>query len=431
MNRKAIVFTLGCRLNTADSALLVSRLTEAGYEVSESAENAALIIVNSCTVTAEAARKSRQMVRKFRAAHPEAVIVVTGCSAELDRDAFLADNAADVVLTNPEKRSLPELVSEFLTKHAAGLGGAEKSMNQPVTPFRERAFGSFPFRSRAFLKIQEGCGNFCSYCIVPYARGPERSRAFDEVLADCRKAVEAGFPELVLTGVNTCAYSDSGRDLGALVHEIARIDGEFRIRLSSTEPAPGNRSLLDVMASEPKVCRFLHLALQNGSDRILKAMNRHYTTREYADFVHAARERIPGIHLGSDLIVGFPGETEEDFAESCRFVESMEFANLHIFTYSPRADTPAALLPGRIPPEVAKERHKRLDVIAKESKRKFIAGQYGKRVPVIFERIDSDGMARGWSDNYIELRVPAEEVPLDRIVSVEATRENTASNLIG
>ena len=429
MNRKAIVFTLGCRLNAADSALLISRLAEAGYEVSESAENAALVIVNSCTVTAEAARKSRQMVRKFRAAHPEAVIVVTGCSAELDRDAFLADKAADVVLTNPEKRSLPELVGEFLAGHA-GLGGVEKSLNQPVTPFREKAFGSFPFRSRAFLKIQEGCGNFCSYCIVPYARGPERSRAFDEVLADCRKAVEAGFPELVLTGVNTCAYSDSGRDLGVLVREIARIDGEFRIRLSSTEPAPGNRSLLDVMASEPKVCRFLHLALQNGSDRILKAMNRHYTTREYADFVRDARERIPGIHLGSDLIVGFPGETEEDFAESCRFVESMEFANLHIFTYSPRAGTPAAALPGRIPPDVAKERHKRLDVIARESKRRFIAGQYGRKLPVIFERVDSDGTARGWSDNYIELRVPAREVPLDRIVPVEATAENTASNLI-
>ncbi len=429
MNRKAIVFTLGCRLNSADSALLVSRLTEAGYEVSESAENVALTIVNSCTVTAEAARKSRQMVRKFRSMHPEAVIVVTGCSAELDREAFLADSAADVVLTNPEKRSLPELVGEFLAGHA-GLGGALKSMQQPVTPFRENAFGSFPFRSRAFLKIQEGCGNFCSYCIVPYARGPERSRAFDEVLADCRKAVEAGFPELVLTGVNTCAYSDSGRDLGALVHEIARIDGEFRIRLSSTEPAPGNRSLLDVMSSEPKVCRFLHLALQNGSDRILAAMNRHYTTAEYADFVRAARERIPGIHLGSDLIIGFPGETEEDFAESCRFVESMEFANLHIFTYSPRAGTPAAALPGRIPPDVAKERHKRHEVIAAESKRRFIAGLYGQKLPVIFERIDSDGMARGWSDNYVELRVPADEVPLDRIVPVEATAENTASNLV-
>ena len=428
MNRKAIVLTLGCRLNTADSALLVSRLAEAGDEVAESADKAALAVVNSCTVTAEAARKSRQAVRKLRATHPEAVIVVTGCSAELDRDAFLTDGAADVVLSNPEKRSLPELVLEYLAGRT-DPGGAARSSEEPITPFRERAFGSFPFRSRAFLKIQEGCNNFCSYCIVPYARGPERSRAFDEVLADCRRAVADGFPELVLTGVNTCAYSDAGRGLGELVHAVAGIDGDFRIRLSSTEPAPDNRGLLDVMASEPKVCRFLHLALQHGSNRILKLMNRHYTTDEYAAFVEAAREKIPGIHLGSDLIVGFPGETEADFEESRRFVEAMAFANLHIFTYSPRSGTPAASFPGRVPAAEAKSRYRRLAATTAESKRRFVESQCGAFLPVIFERVDSGGFARGWSDNYLELRVPAGTVPLNRIVPVEATAENTASNL--
>ena len=354
MNRKAIVLTLGCRLNTADSALLVSRLAEAGYEVAESAEKAALAVVNSCTVTAEAARKSRQAVRKLRATHPEAVIVVTGCSAELDRDAFLTDGAADVVLSNPEKRSLPELVLEYLAGRT-DPGGAARSSEEPITPFRERAFGSFPFRSRAFLKIQEGCNNFCSYCIVPYARGPERSRAFDEVLADCRRAVADGFPELVLTGVNTCAYSDAGRGLGELVHAVAGIDGDFRIRLSSTEPAPDNRGLLDVMASEPKVCRFLHLALQHGSNRILKLMNRHYTTDEYAAFVEAAREKIPGIHLGSDLIVGFPGETEKAFQALLEFLEEFHLERVGFFAFSPQPGTPAEKLPNQIA-EAEKER---------------------------------------------------------------------------
>jgi len=426
---KAIVFTLGCRLNTADSALLLSRLAGAGYEVVESAKEAALVVVNSCTVTAEAARKSRQAVRKFRSAHPEAVIVVTGCSAELDRDAFLEDGAADVVLSNPEKRSLPELVLEYLNGKHAGLGGAELSMEQPLTPFREEAFSRFPFRSRAFLKIQEGCENFCTYCIVPYARGPERSRAFDEVLADCRRAVAAGFPELVLTGVNTCAYLDAGRDLGELVRAVARLEGDFRIRLSSTEPAPDNRALIEVMASEPKVCRFLHLALQHGCDRILKAMNRHYTTADYAAFVRAAREAIPGIHLGSDLIVGFPGETEEDFAVSREFVRSMEFANLHLFTYSPRTGTPAATFPDQVPAQAAKRRHREMAEVAAESKRRFVESRVGTVLPVIFERVDSDGFARGWSDNYLEVRVPAAGVPLNRIVPVEATAANLASNL--
>ncbi len=428
MERKAIVFTLGCRLNTADSALLLSRLAEAGYEVVESAEHVALVVVNSCTVTAEAARKSRQAVRKYRAAHPDAVIVVTGCSAELDREAFLADKSADVVLSNPEKRALPELVLEYLNGRSE-LGGAALSMKESQEPFREEALSSFPFRSRAFLKIQEGCENFCTYCIVPYARGPERSRAFDEVLDDCRRAIAAGFPELVLTGVNTCAYSDAGRDLCDLVREVARLEGDFRIRLSSTEPAPDNRTLLEVMASEPKVCRFLHLALQHGCDRILKAMNRHYTTAEYAAFVEAARTAIPGIHLGSDLIVGFPGETEEDFTACCDFVRSMEFANLHIFSYSPRTGTPAATFPGQVPADTAKRRYRELSAIAAESRRRFVESQVGQELSVIFERADSDGFARGWSDNYLELRVPADLVSLDRIVRIMATAENLATNL--
>lgn len=428
MNRNAIILTLGCRLNTADSALLVSRLSSAGYNVVESAEKIALAVVNSCTVTAEAARKSRQAVRKLRATHPEAMIVVTGCSAEFDRDAFLSDGAADLVLSNPEKRSLPKLVLEYRNGRSEP-DNRSRSCEESEKTFREKTFGSFPFRSRAFLKIQEGCNNFCSYCVVPYVRGPARSRAFDEVLADCRQAVADGFRELVLTGVNTCAYNDGGRGLGELIHAVAGIDGAFRIRLSSTEPSPNSRELLDVMAEEPKVCRFLHLSLQHGSNRILKRMNRRYTTDEYASFAEAARSKIPGLHLGSDLIVGFPGETEADFEESRRFVEAMAFANLHIFTYSPRNGTAAASFPDLVPASEAKSRYRRLESTAEKSKQHFVESQYGELLPVLFERVDPDNCARGWSDNYLELRVPAESIPLNRIVHIEATKENTASNL--
>ena len=423
MKKYAILHTLGCRLNSADSALLVDRLEKAGYSVVQSADSVDLVVVNSCTVTAEAVRKSRQAVRKFRASYPGALIVVTGCSAELDRDAYLKDGAASVVLSNPEKRGISELILDYLAgRHE--LGGKAASLNEPVQAFHEEAISRFPFRSRAFLKIQEGCNNFCSYCIVPYARGPERSRSFDEVLADCRQAVAAGYPELVLTGVNTCAYFDAGRDLGALVREVCRIDGNFRVRLSSTEPHPHNIGLLEVMASEPKVCRYLHLALQNGCNRILKAMNRHYRREDYAEFARIAREKIPGIHLGSDLILGFPGETEEDFADGLAFVEQMAFANLHIFTYSPRSGTPAASLPGRIPPEVAKLRYRKLKEVAEASRRKFVESQLGQVLPVIFETVGRDGLARGWSDNYLAVRVPAGSVELGTIVDIAATPEN-------
>ena len=422
LKKTAYIHTLGCRLNSADSALLVSRLAAGGYEIVDSARNASLIVINSCTVTAEAARKSRQAVRKFRQQEENATIVVTGCSAELDRAAFLADGAADLVLTNPEKREIVPSIEAFL-REGKKQGGVCKSLDQPVEPFTERATAEFPFRSRAFLKIQEGCNNFCTYCIVPYARGPERSRSFDEVLADCRRAIEAGYPELVLTGVNTCAYSDSGRDLGALVHAVAALDGEFRIRLSSTEPHPTNRSLLDVMASEPRVCRFLHLALQSGCDRTLRAMNRHYCSDDYAEFVEEARKRIPGIHIGSDLIVGFPGETDTDFAESLAFVESMQFANLHVFTYSPRNGTPAASLPGRITAEAAKERHRLMQLAADRSKRRFAESQLGQTLPVIFETVGRDEFAHGWSDNYLAMRLPAATATPGRIQPVPATRE--------
>ena len=234
--------------------------------------------------------------------HPDAFIVVTGCSAELDRELHLADGAADLVLSNPEKREIGPRILEALSglpaHHRAAL-----SLEEPVSAFAENAESRFPFRSRAFLKIQEGCDNYCTYCIVPYARGHERSRRFDEVIEDCRRAVGAGFPELVLTGVNTCAYRDAGRNLGALVREICAIEGDFRVRLSSTEPHPANRELIDVIASEPKVCRFLHLALQHGSDRILERMNRHYRRAEYADFVRDAlvgRLRMRGLVVGYD-----------------------------------------------------------------------------------------------------------------------------------
>ncbi len=412
----ALLFTLGCRLNTADSALLTDRLQRAGYTVVDAAEPGAapdLILINSCTVTAEAARKSRQMARQFRRRFPLARLVATGCSAELDRDVWLADGAADAVISNPAKRELAALTGEAEIPEARQ---AAPSLREPTAAFREEAAGSFPFRSRAFLKIQEGCGNFCTYCIVPYARGPERSRAYDEVMADCRQALAAGFAELVLTGVNTAAYQDAGRDLAQLVHDVAALPGDFRIRLSSTEPHPANLRLLEAMAAEPKVCRFLHLSLQHGADRILQRMNRHYSCADFAAFVRKARELIPGISLGTDLIVGFPGETEEDHRAGVEFVRGMDFANTHIFSYSPRPGTPAADFPDRVDPESAKRRYREHKAIADAARKRFIRTQLAGELPVIFEEERADHFLYGWSDNYIQLRLPAGEAELDRIV---------------
>ena len=417
MNKKAVIYTLGCRLNSADTALLTSRLELAGYTViPEQQSDFDLAVVNSCAVTAEAVRKSRQTLRKLKKNHPQALFLVTGCAVEVNADLFRADGA-DYVLTNPDKKDLAAILG--------GMTAANKSSGEFRENFLELVNSSFPFRSRAFVKIQEGCNNFCTYCIVPYVRGRERSRKFTEVLDDCRQLIDSGFPEIVLTGVNTCAYSDEGKTLGELIHSIAELPGDFRIRLSSTEPHFNNRGLIEIMAQTPKICRFLHLSLQHGCDRILKAMNRHYTTSQYADFVAEAREKIPGLHIGTDIIAGFPGETDEDFSVCAEFVQKMQFANAHIFTYSPRPGTPAAEMPDRPDGKTAGLRAGRLREIAAVSKQEFINSQLGTELQVIFETA-SNGMLHGWSDNYIAVSVPENNAKCGCITSVKAEK-NTVS----
>ena len=417
MNKKAVIYTLGCRLNCADTALLTSRLELAGYTVvSEQQTDFDLAVINSCAVTAEAVRKSRQTLRKLKKNNPQAAFLVTGCAVEVNAEQFRTDGA-DYVLTNPDKKDLTAIL--------AGMTAANKSSGECRENFQELVTSSFPFRSRAFVKIQEGCNNFCTYCIVPYVRGRERSRKFAEVLDDCRQLIDSGFPEIVLTGVNTCAYSDDGKTLGELIHSIAELPGDFRIRLSSTEPHFNNRNLIDIMAETPKVCRFLHLSLQHGCDRILKAMNRHYTSSQYADFVAEAREKIPGLHIGTDIIAGFPGETDDDFAVCAEFVQKMQFANAHIFTYSPRPGTPAATMPDRPDGKTAGLRAARLREITAISKQEFINSQLGTELQVIFETA-SNGMLHGWSDNYIAVSVPENSAEKGCITTVKAAK-NTVS----
>lgn len=416
MAKKAAIITLGCRLNHADTALLTRRLERAGFEIvsSDFKEEIDLILLNSCAVTAEAVRKSRQMLRQYRKKHPDSLIAVSGCAAQISAEEMKRDGAS-VVFGNNGKKQLEEFINNLAT--------VENNTFEPV--FFENTVSSFPFRSRAFIKIQEGCNNFCTYCIVPHVRGRERSRNFEEALADCRNAVEAGFPEIILTGVNTCAYFDNGRTLGDLIRAISDIDGDFRIRLSSTEPNFKNLGLLDVMANTPKVCRFLHISLQHGCDRILQKMNRHYSTAEFSHFVDTAREKIPDIHIGTDVIAGFPGETESDFEECLNFTEKMQFANTHIFTYSRRPGTPAADYPDQVPANISAARAAELRMVAKNSALKFAESQIGKKLDVIFEQC-RNGKISGWSDNYLGITEDQNKFAAGKIVKVTADSNNLA-----
>jgi threonylcarbamoyladenosine tRNA methylthiotransferase MtaB len=428
----AAVFTLGCRLNQADSALICDRLKSDGWKIvrPEYDGRIDLLIVNTCTVTAAASRKSRQATRRFGSKHPEACILVTGCSAEIENSAWSKEEAVDIILTNPEKKQISSLVKDFLGKKSISSGHAF-SMDQPLDIFKEEVGGNFPFKSRAFLKVQEGCNNFCTYCIVPYARGPERSRDWDEVIADFKQFVDNGFEEIVLTGVNICAYNDQGRTLNELIEALCELPGNFRVRLSSTEPHPNNIDLLETMAANPKVCRFLHLSLQHGCDEILKAMGRKYTTAEFAHFIKEARRLVPGIHLGTDVIVGFPGETEEHFEQEIEFVKKMNFSNIHIFTYSKREKTPAATMPDQVSGNVANERRLRLVEIAEKMKIDFVKSQIGKTFAVLFERKNKAGSFQGWSDNYINFICDDPNTPKHVITQVKAIEITTDNSIRG
>ena len=410
-NLTAAIVTLGCRLNQADSALLTGRFLRMGIEpVPYTPAGADIILINSCAVTATAARKSRQTARQFRLRHPDAILILTGCAADVDRPAVDAIAGIDLILTNEGKKELEPKLRELLLRRGRSAILPPSPSEPPHTPqepnvFAEHVLSEFPCKSRANLKIQEGCNNFCSYCIVPFARGRERSRDFRETMDDFKRLLDAGFHEIALTGINICAYSCEGRRLPDLLEKLISMEGDFRLRLGSTEPGEILLRVIDLMAdANGKICEFLHPSLQHGSDTILKAMNRHYLTGMYREFAERAREKVPHIHIGTDLIIGFPGETDELFEESFAFVKSICFSNMHLFPFSPREGTRAARMTPRVPGDQVEERIARLHSLAEEMSAAFRRSLIGTFQTVIPEECTGDS-GSGWTGSYVRARV--------------------------
>jgi len=410
--RYAAAVTLGCRLNQADTALIFDRLREAGYELVEPGSPLPLdlVVVNTCSVTASASQKSRQAVRALRKRHPGAKVVVTGCGVEVEPEFWKAEPAADLLVPNAAKTAL------------ANYLGAPPPPRVPDGPFVEPATGHYPFKRRANLKIQEGCDNCCAYCVVPLGRGKPRSRDKADAVREFRLLLERGHREIVLAGVNIATYSDSGAFLPDLVAELLALPGDFRVRLSSTEPHPGNGRLLELMRDNPgRLCAFLHLPLQHGADELLRSMGRKYSREEYAAFARRAVELVPDICLGSDVIVGLPGETPELFAASMAFVGSLPLAYLHVFGYSRRAGTRAASFPGQVAAKDIAARHKELSGVGRGLSRRFVAAQLGSVVEVLLEEASGPDLASGWSGNYIKVAAggPGAGRRLGELVKVE------------
>ena len=420
--KTAAAMTVGCRLNQADTALIFGRLKEAGYEIVKPDTDGPLdvVIINSCAVTASASQTSRNFVRACRRNHPEAKVIVTGCDSEVEKEFWQNEKSVDIYVPNSEKSKIMEYINGPLPR----IEAAKEKI------FMENSTGFYPFKSRAFIKIQEGCDNFCTYCIVPYARGSERSRDHAEIIGEFRRLLDQGHKEIVLTGVNVSTYRDKSYGLSELVLRLLEFEGDYRIRLSSTEPHKENSKLIAIMKDNPKVCRFMHLPLQHGTDEILKLMGRKYTAEEFAEFAEEALSSIPGLHLGTDVICGFPGETRALFEKSCRFIERLPFANIHVFSFSPRKGTPAADFDDHVLPAEMKERHQKLETLEGVTVDKFLDTQIGRTLRVLIEKVRHNGEAEGWSDNYIRVISRIENAKRNSFADV-LIKEKTGRILMG
>jgi len=409
---KVAFHTLGCKVNHYETEAIKEAFVSRGAEIAGEDEYADVYIINTCTVTNIADRKSRQFIRRAKRLNPDAVIAVTGCYAQVAADEIAEMPEVDLIIGNGRKSEICGLVMQKLQDGRV----TEKQADVLVLPREELNFYEDMGRieagsdgmTRAYIKIQDGCDRFCSYCLIPYARGPVRSRPAGDIVEEVRSLAEAGHREIVLTGINTALYgTEAGAEcslseLLTMLDELKAPEGtDFRIRLSSLEPTVVDKNNVEEIIRHRRLCHHLHLSVQNGSDAVLKSMNRHYTRAEYLEIVRALREYDPDFGITTDIIVGFPGETEEDFRDTLDIVKEASFGKTHVFRYSPRKGTAGAKLRRAVPEEVKKERAGILEEAAEEVARDFRLSIKGKEQTVLIEE-EEDGYMTGYTGNYIK-----------------------------
>lgn len=417
---KVALTTLGCKVNQFETETMEGLFKRAGYTVVPFEARADVYVINTCSVTSLGDRKSRQIIRRAHRENERAVIAVCGCYAQVAPEEIKAIEGVRVVLGTKERAHIVDYVERALREDGI-LDGVGDIMQAHT--FEDIPLYDSPQRTRAFLKIEDGCENFCSYCIIPYARGPVKSRALSHIRAEAEKLVRAGFHEIVLTGIHLGAY---GRDLGGSVtladacREVLSVAGLRRLRLGSLESLELSPEIFALIREDERFCAHLHLPLQAGSDAVLRAMNRHYDTAEFARLIEGVRREVPGIAISTDIIVGFPGETEEMFAESLAFVARLGFSRMHVFPYSRRTGTPAARMVDQVPEPVKKERVHRMQALAREKTAAFEQSFLGETLRVLFET-RADGATDGLTDNYIRVYV-ADDLPSGTLAAVRLDR---------
>ena len=418
--RKSIcIHTLGCKVNSYESEAIWQLFEQAGYQRVQNDVAADVFVVNTCTVTNTGDKKSRQVIRRAVRNNPDAVICVTGCYAQIASDQVLEIPGVDIVIGTQERDRLVGLVQAF-ERSRQPINAVSNIMKTKV--FEELSALHFTERTRASLKIQEGCNNFCTFCIIPWARGLIRSRKPESVVEQMQKLVQSGYQEIVLTGIHTGGYGHDLEDcsLAQLLTKIDReVDSVFRVRIASVEASQITDELINVLAKSDKFVPHLHVPLQSGSDTVLTRMNRKYSVRAFAERLARLREVHPRIAITTDVIVGFPGETEEEFQETYDFTREMKFSELHVFPYSKRTGTPAATYPNQVAEDVKEARVEKLIALSNMLALEYARGFCGEMVNVIPEDTKVDGQLVGYAENYLRIVFDGQDDLIGQVVKVK------------
>ncbi|MBD5452313.1 MAG: tRNA (N(6)-L-threonylcarbamoyladenosine(37)-C(2))-methylthiotransferase MtaB [Lachnospiraceae bacterium] len=403
MNKKTVAYhNLGCKVNAYEMDAMLQALRQKGYEIVPFEEKADIYIVNTCTVTNIADRKSRQMLHKAKKTNPEGIVVAVGCYVQSDTQAVEADKSVDLIIGNNKKKDLLQILENYFD----GVQQESVIDINHTLEYEEMKLTATQEHTRAYIKIQDGCNQFCTYCMIPYARGRARSRQQSDILEEIKGLVNAGYKEFVLTGIHISSYGAGS--LLELIEEIDVIEGVERIRLGSLEPRIVTAEFADRLSRLKHICPHFHLSLQSGCESVLKRMNRHYTPAEYMDGVKRLRAAFDHPAITTDVIVGFPGETDEEFAQTAAFVKEVNFYEMHIFKYSKRKGTKAAVMPNQVPEPVKARRSTLLQEIENADSKKFRAHYIGEEVEVLFEEqkeIDGTMYDIGHTREYVKVAV--------------------------
>ena len=418
--KKVAFCTLGCKVNQYETNAMEEKFINAGYEIVDFEQQADIYVINTCTVTNMSDKKSRQMIRRAKQLNPNSIVVAAGCYAQVYKEKLEEIEELDLILGNIEKKEIVKYVEEYSKEKLVHL---EDVMHQ--NEFVDFGTTVHMDKTRAVIKVQDGCDRFCSYCIIPYARGRVRSRKLESVIEEIKTLATKGVKEVVITGIHIASYGkDFKEDIGLidLLEEINKIEGIERIRLGSLEPTIINEKFLERLSKINKICHHFHLSLQSGCDETLKRMNRKYTTTEFKKVVNLLRETYDDVILTTDIIVGFPGETEEEFNNTYNFLKNIAFYKMHVFKYSRRKGTKADLMENQISPQVQDERSKKLLKLSNENQEKYNKEYMGRRLEVLFEEKQGKYI-KGHTGNYLMVNVEDKEVEeyRNKTVKVEIT----------